>query len=532
MPSISVLSPIWENLRACGIIVLEMTPIVKDFSQEHEDYLHDESRLTGTAESISFPTSEEEIVEVIKKIRSQSGLITTQGARTGIVGGAVPIGGHILNLSRMNAVGDVHRDQSGEGGRLLVQPGAILAEVRKAIEPEGLFFPPDPTETTCSIGGMVAANASGAMTFHYGPTRKWIEALRVVLSNGDIIALRRGERPADGRSFSLTTEGGRTIRGILPSFTPPEVKSAAGYYIADDMDMLDLFVGMEGTLGIITEAELKLIPRPGAVNGLTVFLPSQDAAVTLVRVLRGERLEGFGDVSERPVAIEFFNHDALLLLRSMKADNPDFPAGPPLDGRYHTAVYIEFHGSSDEDLESPVMQAMEAAVVLGGSEDDTWFATTEREIEQLREFRHAVPEAANLLLDRRRQTCPGLTKLGTDMSVPDDRLNDVISMYDAGVSELGLESVMFGHIGNNHVHVNILPRCLEDYEAGRAMYLSWAKQVLEWGGSVSAEHGIGKLKAPFLRMMCGESGIVEMRGLKALFDPDMTLNPGNLFGTA
>lgn len=482
------------------------------WSGQYEDYLRDESRRVGCADSISFPKTEAEVISVIKA--AQGGKITTQGARTGIVAGAVPQGGHVLNLSRMNSVGEA------ADGCITVQPGAILADIRKAIEKDGLFFPPDPTETSASIGGMVACNASGAMTFHYGPTRDWVQAIRMMLSDGDTIRLSRGENHAQGRSFSLKTESGRIIEGQLPTYTQPNVKSAAGYYVADDMDMLDLFIGMEGTLGIITEIELKLIPKPQAITGLTVFLPSEEAALKFVRALRDEM---------HPVAIEFFNSDVLNLLRKAKAENPAFENIPALKPHYHTAIYTEFHGESDDEIEESVMQAMEAFSALGVSDDDTWCATNDRELEPLKAFRHAVPEAVNLLIDERRKSCPELTKLGTDMSVPDDQLESVMVMYDAGLAEEKLESVIFGHIGNNHVHVNILPNSMDEYEKGKKLYLSWARQIVAVGGSVSAEHGIGKIKTPFLELMYGAEAITQMRALKSLFDPETTLNPGNLF---
>ncbi len=491
-----------------------MSNSIVPWTSEYEDYLRDESRRVGSADSISFPTSEADVVEIVKAVSERRGKITVQGARTGIVAGAVPQGGHILNLSRMNKIGDVNGDS------ITVQPGAILDNIREAIEKEGLFFPPDPTESTASIGGMVACNASGALSFHYGSTRNWVQSLRMVLSDGDIIGLRRGECSARGRSFCLTTEGGRTISGDLPTYAVPSVKSAAGYYVAQDMDMLDLLIGMEGTLGIITEIELRLIPRPGAINGLTVFLPDEDSALKLVRILREE---------SNPVAIEFFDHDALDLLRRMKTESSAFEKIPALKPEFHTAIYAEFHADTDEEIEEPIMAIMEAIIELGGSDEDTWYATNDRELEPLKAFRHATPEAVNLLIDQRKRDCPELTKLGTDMSVPDAHMESVIAMYDADLAENGLESVMFGHIGNNHVHVNILPRSMDEYDTGKALYLAWAERIVGWGGSVSAEHGIGKIKVPFLRMMYGDDAIAEMRALRSLFDPDAILNPGDLF---
>jgi len=496
---------------------------ITPWTREHDDYLHDESRLIGTAESISFPGSEAEIVEVIREIGFHNTTITTQGARTGIVGGAVPCGGLVLNLSRMKRITEPC-DSS-----ITVEPGVILSDLRQVLERKGLFFPPDPTETTCSIGGMVACNASGALTFHYGSTRDWVTALRVVLSDGDILTLRRSENYARGRSFSLKTEGGRIISGSLPSYTFPKVKSVAGYYVESNMDMLDLFIGMEGTLGIISEITLRLISKPEAINGLMIFFPEEESAIKAVRILRGEKLPGYCDLGTLPVAIEFFNHDALILLRNMKSESSAFEKIPALKPHYHTAVYIEFHERSNDACEEAVLAAMEAIAALGISEDDTWYATSDREIEPLKSFRHAVPEAVNMLIDRKRIEYPGITKLGTDMSVPSERLEQALEMYNNGLSKNGLDSVMFGHIGNNHIHVNILPRNPEEYQRGKNLYLEWAHQIVEWGGSVAAEHGIGKLKTGFLELMYGAQGIAEMRALKRIFDPAGILNPGNLF---
>jgi D-lactate dehydrogenase (cytochrome) len=492
-----------------------MTADITPCTTDCEEYLHDESRRIGAADAIAFPTTEAEVVQVVRQARERGLSITTQGARTGIVAGAVPEGGLIVNLSRMNGIGE----PSASG--LIVQPGALLSDVRAAIESAGLFFGPDPTETSASIGGMVACNASGAMSFRYGPTRKWVDSIRMVLADGDVLSIKRGEHIARGRSFALTTEGGRIIEGTLPTYAMPAVKSSAGYYVADDMDLIDLLIGSEGTLGIITEIGLRLTDRPAAINNLTVFLPNQEAAIKLVQVAR--------EADARPVAIEFFNHDVLDLLRKAKATYPAFESIPLLKPSYHTALYMEFHADDADLIEEAVMELMETVMELGGSDDDTWFATTEREMEPIKAFRHATPEAVNLLIGERKREVPELTKLGTDMSVPDAGLVAALAMYDAGLADNGLESVIFGHIGNNHVHVNILPHDMDEYARGKELYLTWAREIVKMGGSVSAEHGIGKLKVPFLRMMYGPATIEEMRALRRLFDPDSVLNEGVMF---
>ena len=498
---------------------------IQTFDERHSDYLHDESRLGGMAEAIAFPANEDEVRSVVAAVHAEGGTITVQGARTGISGGAVPKGGCIVNLARLNKIGPYSPDM----GTLLVQPGALLTEVRDVAEEHNLLFPPDPTETSASIGGMISTNASGAMSFYYGATRKWVEALRVVLADGSVLALRRGGRQANGRKFVISTEDGREIAGMLPGYTMPPVKSAAGYFAADDMDLIDLFVGMEGTLGIITEAQLRLIPRQACVCGLTVFLPTSESALSFVRLARGEKVGVHEGLPTRPVAIEYFNHDTLNRLRRMKAEGKGADAIPALDPHYHTAIYLEYHGQDEAMVEGAALAAIEAATALGGSDEDTWYAATPRNLAPQKAFRHAVPEAVNLLIGERQKTDPAITKLGTDMSVPDAALELVMAMYQEDLQSAGLDSVIFGHIGNNHVHVNILPRSMAEYDRGKALYQSWARRIVEMGGSVSAEHGIGRLKTPLLALMFGIAGVEQMRALKLLFDPGMMLNPGVLF---
>jgi len=200
---------------------------------------------------------------------------------------------------------------------------------------------------------------------------------------------------------------------------------------------------------------------------------------------------------------------------------------PPPRPQWRCALYAEWALASLENTPEPLMQQLLAS--CGGHADDTWVAYDAPSLEKLKAFRHAVPEQVNAIITERKQGCPGLTKLGTDLSVPDDKLNAVMSLYRGDLNAAGLEHVIFGHIGNNHVHVNILPRDMAEYAAGKALYRKWAEQVVAWGGSVSAEHGIGRLKKELLAVMYGPENIAAMRQLKACFDPDNRLNPGRLF---
>jgi D-lactate dehydrogenase (cytochrome) len=165
----------------------------------------------------------------------------------------------------------------------------------------------------------------------------------------------------------------------------------------------------------------------------------------------------------------------------------------------------------------------------GGSEKDSWVARNNTNRDSLLFFRHAVPESVNMLIDRRKKEDPSITKLGADMSVPGHRLHHVMSMYRSMLDESGLQSAIWGHIGDNHLHVNILPHNEEEYKKGQALVALWAAEITKLGGSVSAEHGIGKLKTVFLTMMYGQDHVNEMAALKAVFDPKGLLCAGNMF---
>ena len=159
-------------------------------------------------------------------------------------------------------------------------------------------------------------------------------------------------------------------------------------------------------------------------------------------------------------------------------------------------------------------------------------ATEPREHERLRLFRHAVPEAVNLRIARIQRDCPDITKLGTDMAVPDEHLDGMLALYRKRLEAEGLEYVIFGHIADNHLHVNILPHTEDEYARGKEIYKGFAQEAVARGGTVSAEHGIGKLKTFLLPLLYGEEGVEEMRRVKRLFDPGGRLNPGTLLPTA
>ncbi|MBO6163503.1 MAG: FAD-binding oxidoreductase [Lachnospiraceae bacterium] len=538
------------------------------FSAEYDTYLRDESRMVGHADSISFPESEEEIRDILRRLSGQHTAVTVQGGRTGLAAGAVPFGGHVMNLSRMNRlldvryVGGVQNSENGKtdgeqgadgqcsGGEnkgtdryeFTVQPGMVLSSFRKIISarqiaPEQMrsgpedalrfindreyFFPTDPTETSACLGGMTACNASGARSFRFGAARKHITGLRMVLADGRIVQLRRGTVFASGRKLALPMTDGSVLAVDLPTYKMPACKNASGYYVAENMDAIDLLIGSDGTLGVISEITVELIPLPQQIWGVSCFMPNEAAAIRFTESLRRQ----FGNLA----AIEYFDSHSLDILRSQKRKSTAFSALPEVPENWRCCIYTEIHADNEAEAEETLLAIGTLLELCGGHEADTWVARTDtdREIQQF--FRHALPESVNMLIDERKKKDPVITKLAADMSVPDDCLAEVMSIYRSSLEENDLQAAIYGHMGNNHLHVNILPRDGEDYRRGKALYAVWAAKITAMGGAVSAEHGVGKLKRDFLKVMYGPEHIREMTALKRAFDPAGIFGIGNLF---
>ena len=516
--------------------------LIIPYSDLYAAYLRDESRTVGAADSISFPRSEGEVRAVLQSLHGAGTPVTVQGARTGLAAAAVPREGHIMNLGGMDRVTALR--QAGERFYVTVQPGVVLLNLRKMIERrefptagwseaslaalEALraapaqFFPTDPTETTAALGGMAACNASGARSFRYGPLRPHVAALRCVLADGRTVALRRGQYFADGLHFTLPTEEGSAVEGQLPDYVMPKTKNASGYYAAPDMDLIDLFIGSDGTLGVMTELELELLPLPRVCWGVTVFLPDEESACRYAEAVR----EQVGCAA----AIEYFDPGALDILRQRKKQGGVFATLPDLTvAGGGAAVFTELHCGDEVEAMAALELLGTLAEKCGGDAERSWVARTEPESETLRHFRHAVPESVNSLIDQRKQTHPGITKMGSDMSVPNGRLLEVTAMYRRTLAEEGFQYASWGHIGDNHIHVNILPRDMDEHARAKLLFRRWAAAVSAMGGAVSAEHGVGKLKAPFLTIMYGAEHIRQMRQLKRCFDPKHQLGRENLF---
>jgi D-lactate dehydrogenase (cytochrome) len=494
--------------------------LTKSISDEIQSFLTDASNLGGGhAARVVFPESAEEVAAILREASREKTPVTVSGAGTGIVGGRVPFGGIVLATDRLNRIKEISRGENG--GLAVAEAGVMLSEFQRAVEAQGLLYPPDPTERSCYLGGSVATNASGARTFKYGPTRSYVNRLKIALTTGDVLDISRGRIRAEaGGHLTIPLAGGRRIEARLPSYDMPRTrKHASGYFVTDEMDAIDLFIGSEGTLGVITEIEARLLPAPWNVLGGVAFFRTEENLLAFVRDARSLSLRTrAGDKEALGVdarALEYFDYESLSFLRSDYHLVPEEAAGG--------AIFFEQEmlPRTEDELLSAWLQLLERHDALV---DDSWFAVGERDRARLREFRHRLPVLVNEWLARQ-----GQRKVSTDMAVPDEEFAPMLRFYQETLRESGLRYVIFGHIGDNHVHVNIMPR--DDAEAGaaREIYLRFVRRAVESGGTISAEHGIGKLKRDYLRLLYTEQNLREMAALKQAFDPACILGRGNIF---
>jgi FAD/FMN-containing dehydrogenase len=454
-----------------------------------EGYLTDASNVRGRAEGLLRPTSTAEVAEIVAHCQRHQIPLTVTAARTSTTAGPVPFGGWLLSMEAMKEVERIDHDTA------TVQAGALLGAFQDQVEATGRFFPPDPTSRyDCTVGAAIACNASGARSFRYGPTRPWVSWVEVVLPDGTVRRVERGEAvPADWPA---------------PRWEEPAVKTAAGY--APARELIDLFIGMEGTLGVLTRAGVRLTDLPDDVIGLLAFFEDRSSAVDFMRTARAAaRTAPRGPLSPR--CLEYFDGACLALAAAQGAE---VPAGAG------AALFCEQEVWGELSADDHVGAWYEALVEAGALADDTILATDSAGRARLHRVRHAIPAGINEVVVRNR-----MPKLGTDLSVPDDGLDAMMDLYERSP----VEHVLFGHLGNNHLHLNMLPRTADELAAAKAWYDELARRAVALGGSVSAEHGIGKVKVHQLRWMLGEETLKGMRDLKRFLDPGWILGRGTLF---
>ncbi|TXT53841.1 MAG: hypothetical protein BAJATHORv1_110033 [Candidatus Thorarchaeota archaeon] len=531
-----------ESVDLSEVKVIDDKAEIKD---TYALYLDDESHsFDGDADKLLFPSTEEHVALILRQAHEKGTPVTIQGGRTGLTGAAVPLGGIALNLERMDNLLYMKYSEEHKRYSIAAESGVLLEDLVKAVtkkdleilkgkgtsdqqsalerflsESDDMTFPVDPTEMSAWIGGITACNASGARTFHYGAVRDWILRLRVVLATGDILDIERGKYKAKDGKFEIVHPEGNVTQVQVPSYTMPETKNAAGLFAKPDMDLIDLFIGSEGILGVITMAELGLVSLPENIMTVMAFFPSEDDAVGFVYDVRAE---------ESPVQmdfLEYFGPNALKMIRE-KASSAGIRI-PALTDETKAIVFFEF-AYTEENMEEKIVGLEMMLNAHNSSSESSWAGLDRSELEKMKTVRHFVPETVNGLIASRKQKYHEVHKIGTDMAVPDEALRDYLKFYRETLEEQGMEYVVFGHIGDNHLHVNMIPRNNEEVKQGMDNYMLFAKRAVELGGTVAAEHGIGKLKRDFLTVMYGQEGIEEMQAVKRALDPKWIINPGNM----
>ena len=431
------------------------------------EYSSDALKQPGNADVVVLPNTTDEVAAIARLCHDQRLPITPRGGGTGYSGGAVPLaGGVILALDRMNKILSIEP----ENLLAVVQPNVYTAELQRAAADRNLFYPPDPASADkCVIGGNVAENAGGPRAFKYGTTGRYILGLEAVLPNGSIIRT-----------------GGKTIKNV------------AGY------DLTHLIVGSEGTLAIVTEVTIRLIPKPATRRTLCVGFEDIPEAIELVHTVIAEGIT--------PSSIELIDNVCLSFLdandkASFGLNNSGSLLIMEVDGTEHITA-------EDATLLETLCRKNKATAVVTARDDIR------------REEIWSIRRALSLVL---RSKAP--LKINHDVVVPISKISSLFEWISAVRSDSELTIACFGHVGDGNIHVNILVDPLDTVVMARARQVEKElfKTVVSLDGSISGEHGIGYSKARHLSLQLTDETINAMEAVKAAFDPHGILNPGKIF---
>jgi len=446
-------------------------------------FFEDSSGYRGTADRVLQPTTTGELAQILGEANEKRTPVTIAGAGTGLTGARVPHGGVVISLARFQTL-EISKGSARCGA------GLALSELQDEAAKTRQFFGPNPTENSASVGGIISTNAGGARSFRFGAVRRHVQALQVTFADGRTVELKRGDRV----DFPY-----QVVR------QPQTTKNAAGYYLQPDLEWMDLLAGSEGTLGVVTEAELALLPEPGAILSGVVFFRTEEQMLD---------------------AVDEWRHlDGLRLLESMDARALDLlrPRYPEISPNANAALLIESDLTSEDDVE--VDRWTERLEREGCLDEESWFGMQAADRERFRAFRHALPA---MVVDRARHG--NCRKFGTDFAVPLERNRDLYNYYRERCDAIFPQQyTIFGHIGDANVHVNLLPDTEEGALKAEALMEDFANYVVSLGGTVAAEHGVGKLKTNLLKLMYSEREIDAMREVKRQLDPHWILGRGTIF---
>jgi len=433
-----------------------------------EDFSHDElSGIRRFPDVLVRASSAQEVSQVMKYASQRLLPVTPRGAGTGLVGGSVALqGGIMLDLSRMNHFLELDE----ENMTLTLEPGVLLMDIAKYVEPAGLFYPPDPGEKTATIGGNISTNAGGMRAVKYGVTRDYVRGLEVVLPDGEIIHL-----------------GGKIV------------KNSSGY------SLKDLMVGSEGTLGIITQATLRLLPLPKHKISLLVPFPDLPSAIqTVPRLIRA---------SATPTAVEFMEREVILAAEEFLARK--FP-----DNSADAYLLLTYDGASQEEVKLAWQEAGDICLAAGAL--DVFISNTQERNESIWSARGAFLEAIKASTTEMDEC---------DVVVPRRNVAEFVMFSHQLQAKHGLRLRSFGHAGDGNLHIYILRDSLETdawQQKLAAVFDELYAKANDLGGKVSGEHGIGYAKKQYLATASTEAEKRLMAGLKTAFDPQNILNPGKL----
>ena len=495
----------------------------------------------GFASGVASPASEAEVAALVR----DASAVLPIGAQSSLTGGATPRGELVLSTARLNTV------VLDGAERVRVGAGVSLVDLDAALGASGRYYPPVPTFTGAFAGGIAATNAAGAATFKYGTTRDWVLGLTVVLANGDVLDVERGHTIADADgALEIVFASGEPRSLRIPGYRMPEVpKLSAGYFAAPAMDLIDLFIGSEGTLGVITEVTLRVLPARPAM--CLAFVPFDDrpAALAFVTRMRNAARETWRTRDPRGIDVAAIEHMDARCLDVLREDGADRALGVRLPDRVAIAllVTIELDASMTSAQafdeigrardpgapETPLVRFCRALDEAGVLDSVEIAVPGDRAREhQLLALREAVPAGVNARVGRAKQQIdPGIAKTAADMIVPFERLDEMMTIYDQEFRRRGLDGAVWGHISDGNLHPNVIPRSMADVESGREAILAFGREAIRLGGAPLAEHGVGRnaAKQQLLAELYGLHGIEEMRAIKRALDPEWKLAPGVLF---
>ena len=492
-------------------------------SDLYSDRLRDESRMTGSCDTLSVPADVRELQTSAKTLWDQNITVTIQGGRTGICGCAVPNGGHIISTEKLNKILGYRRD--GDRCFVSLEPGVMLTELRAYCREHvsalsGKTFLPNPSETLATLGGMFACNARGMNSALHGDTVGAVSKLKMIVPSGARLNISRGSCVFDESGCDVPGIGRLEVAQLLKhggSGKGPAFAQAGS-------DLIDVIGGSEGMLGIVTELELELKKPAPELWGVLFFFYDKTTALSFAEsAIRYFKNEQTGYVSLS--AAEYLDGASMKLVNNYKKQVTLLKALPDFPTYAQSAIYVELEGVFAEETEAVLEELLELFASFGGEEENTWAADGE-ETEKFRLLRHAVPEAINDEIDKIRLQDSRVCKLCTDLELPDMPLCEAEARYNALLSENGLRGFVFGHTCERRLHFNIVPRNIEEYLLGKSLVSTLIESFAAEYDGISWENGIGKTKRDYLSLLGGRRR--QTAEIKMFFDEKGLLNPGNM----